>query len=243
MTIVIPKLVSLDIIDLNKRLRDRYKQPKQNLLDILPDDVMKIIIKHKISYDFDDEYDWDFVKSKYNSLYKSSSIYDIVEDIINEKKWKFIFNDPMPYDDANWSFRHNYAMLDFVKNKMIENETTNFDYLKHFKRYLKKEVLSREFEIGKTYHKSFKNKNTKETINIPYVIIERERNHIIANVINTDVNFRSHIDKDYITKKEDDNNIYLKEYFKLDLEQNKEFAKYLKDNNLSVRSYMYKFDS
>ena len=94
MTIVIPKLVSLDIIDLNKRLRDRYKQPKQNLLDILPDDVMKIIIKHKISYDFHDEYDWDFVKSKYNSLYNCSSIYEIAEDIINEKKMEVYFQRP-----------------------------------------------------------------------------------------------------------------------------------------------------
>ena len=191
MTIVIPKLVSLDIIDLNKRLRDRYKQPKQNLLDILPDDVMKIIIKHKISYDFDDEYDWDFVKSKYNSLYNCSSIYEIAEDIINEKKWKFIFNDPMPYDDANYSFRLDKAKLDFVKNKMIENETSNFDYLTYFKRYLKKEVLLKKFEIGKTYHKSFKNKNTKETINLPFVIVEIQKlhfgNYIIANISNNDV--------------------------------------------------------
>lgn len=225
--------------------------PKQNLLDILPDDVLKIIIKYKLSYDFDDEYDTDYVKSKYNSLYEPDTIYKIATDIIFDKKWNFDFKPKIPYDIVSriiW----NKAELDFVKNKLLETETTNFDYLKYFNRYLKREVFLTKFEIGKTYYKSFKNKKTKEKINLPFVILERRKldfgyHHnyydIIANVINTDIKFRSRVNNKYLSKLEDDNNIYIKECstLLLTLRDNAEFAKYLKDNNLSV--IRYNFDS
>ena len=249
MTIVIPKLVSLDIIDLNKRLRDRYKQPKQNLLDILPDDVMKIIIKYKLSIDFDDGYDGMFIRSKYNSLYDPDTIYKIANNIIFDKKWNFDFKPKNIYDDFS-HLKLNKAKLDFVKNKLHETETSNFDYLTYFKRYCKNEIFLKKFEIGKTYYKSFKNKNTKETINLSFVILERQKLHfgnhiyyydIIANISNTDVKFRSRIDNEYLSNLEDDNNIYFKECSRLTLRDNTEFAKYLKDNNLSV--IRYNFDS
>lgn len=50
----IPKLISLDIIDLNWRLRKRQKRIKTNLWDLLPDDVIPHIVKHKVKMDFFD---------------------------------------------------------------------------------------------------------------------------------------------------------------------------------------------
>ena len=49
--VVIPKLVSLDIIDLNTRLRKRHKRIGTNIWDLLPDDVIPHIAKHKIKLD------------------------------------------------------------------------------------------------------------------------------------------------------------------------------------------------
>jgi len=91
----IPKLVSLDIRDLNKRLRKR-KIEQTNLWDLLNDDIMPHIVKYKVKMDFNDYWDRDFVLSKYNSLYNSNSISVIASNIIDSNNWDFTFNDPLP---------------------------------------------------------------------------------------------------------------------------------------------------
>jgi|TARA_Y100000389_G_scaffold25195_1_gene21875 hypothetical protein len=247
MTIEIPKLISLDIIDLNKRLRNRYREHKQlmqNYLDILPYDVMKLIVNHKIRIDFNSDYDSIFVRKVFNGLYEPDTIYKIAFTIICNKALDFQFKPEREYDDFNQLYM-NKAKLDFVKNKLIETETDNFDYLKYFSRYVKTEVISKRFEIGNVYHKAFKDRNTKIRTIIPFVIIERQKilfgdityYDIIANIINTDVVFRSRIVNEYQYDLEDDKNVYIIECSKLKLQENPALSKYLKDNNLSAVRY------
>ena len=230
---ILPALIKLDIIDLNKRLRERYKKRKSNLLDLLPDDVLRIIVKHKVNYDFDDEYDYDFVKSKYNRLYTSFSLNSISFKIIQDNNWKFIFKDPKPYEDGNYDYRKRASEIDFVKQKLIDSNN-NFDYLKYFKRYLKK-IIEKKFIVGNTINRSFKNKTTKEVITIPFTILRREDDYMIAEIEGTNIevylniNFEENI-------KEDEENIYLKEYANFTM--NKDLEKYLKEKNLKVIRYL-----
>ena len=73
--IELPKLISLDIIDLNKRLRKRKNRIGSNLWDLLPDDVMPNIVKYKVKMDFDSKWDYNLIVSKLSltSVYLSAN--------------------------------------------------------------------------------------------------------------------------------------------------------------------------
>lgn len=230
----IPKLISLDIIDLNRRLRKRQKRIKTNLWDLLPDDVIPHIVKHKVKMDFNNKWDYDFIISKYNSLYNSHSINNIANELIRDNNWKFKFIDPNPYDDANYNCRLEKAKIDFVREKL--KDTNNFDYLNYFKKYTNKEVVLKRFDVGKTYYRTFKNTNTGQIIKIPFTITERDdvkiiglecKGYFTAVLDGTDVYVRLAVNYEIDKKKKDDNNLYLNEYTNIYLGLNKELEKYL----------------
>tara|TARA_R110002049_G_scaffold155863_1_gene320810 strand:+ start:2704 stop:3462 length:759 start_codon:yes stop_codon:yes gene_type:complete len=242
----IPELIQLDIIDLNKRLRKRRKIEQNSLWDLLPDDVMPHIVKHKVKMDFDDDWDYNFVISKYNSLYNPSSLSVIASNIIDSNNWDFTFNDPCPYDDSygNYKYREEKDMIRFVIEK-LENQN-NLDYLNHFKKYTKPEVVLKRFDVGNTYYRTFKNTETKQTIKIPFTITKRDdvktigldcKGNFTAVIDDTDVDVRLSVDYEEDKKKKDDNNLYLNEYTNIYLGANKKLEKYLKQNNLKAIRY------
>ena len=186
--------------------------------------------------DFDD---YNIVKYKYNKLYIPHTLNIIANKLIEYYNWNYKFIDPNPYDDCNYYSRKEKAKLDFVKEKL--NDSTNFDYLNHFKRYTKKEIAIKKFEIDNTFNKTFKNKQNN-TITITFIITDRKKiyenyEYFVAKVSGTDVYIKTNINLEWIDKKEDDNNVYYKESSRLDLRENNNFNKYMKDNNLKIIRY------
>jgi|DEB0MinimDraft_10_1074344.scaffolds.fasta_scaffold09149_5 hypothetical protein len=251
--IEIPKLVSLDIIDLNKRLRKRKNRTGTNLWDILPDDVIPHIVKHKIKLDFDKNWDYDFVVSKYNCLYDHSTLKHIAINILDNKKWdweSYLYEQTKCQSicDVYFDEYTDKLIFDFLITKLqddIENNL-NFEYLNYFKEYTKKEeVILKRFDVGKTYYRTFKNKETNETIKIPFTIIEREdivsigfecKAYITAVVDGTDIKVRLCVNYE-IDRKKNRFRLYLNEYTEISLGLNKDLQKYLEDNNLKVIRY------
>jgi len=232
--IELPKLISLDIIDLNKRLRKRKNKIESNLWDLLPDDVMPNIVKYKVKMDFDD--------NKYNRLFNQYALFKIANELIENNNWNYKFIDPNPYDDCNYYYRIEKAKLDFVKEKL--NDSTKFDYLNYFKTYIKKEKATKKFEIGNTFNRTFKSikNNEKKTITITFIITDRKKIHenyeyFVAKVSGTDVYIKSNIILDWVNISNDDNYVYYKEFSTLDLRENNNFNKYMKDNNLYIIRY------
>ena len=250
--IEIPKLVSLDIIDLNKRLRKRRKKMGTNLWNVLPDDVIPHIIKHKIKLDFDRKWDYDFVVSKYNCNYDNNTLKEIALSILNKNNWdykSYLYEQKKGQSicDDYYDEYTDKLIFDFLIKKLqedIENNIT-FEYLNYFKEYTKREVILKKFEIGKTYYRTFKHTKTKEAFIVPFTIIEREdivsigkecKGVITAIIIGTDVKVRLCVNYDE-DKKKDDNNLYLNEYTEISLGLNKDLQRYLEDNNLKVIRY------
>ena len=232
--IELPKLISLDIIDLNKRLRKRKNRIGSNLWDLLPDDVMPNIVKYKVKMDFDD--------NKYNILFNQYALFKIANELIENNNWNYKFIDPNPYDDCNYYYRKEKAKLDFVKEKL--NDSTKFDYLNYFKTYIKKEKATKKFEIGNTFNRTFKSikNNEKKTITITFIITDRKKiyenyEYFVAKVSGTDVYIKSNIILDWVNISNDDNYVYYKEFSTLDLRENNNFNKYMKDNNLYIIRY------
>ena len=232
--IELPKLISLDIIDLNKRLRKRKNKIESNLWDLLPDDVMPNIVKYKVKMDFDD--------NKYNRLFNQYALFKIANELIENNNWNYKFIDPNPYDDCNYYYRTEKAKLDFVKEKL--NDSTKFDYLNYFKTYIKKEKATKKFEIGNTFNRTFKSikNNEKKTITITFIITDRKKiyenyEYFVAKVSGTDVYIKSNIILDWVNISNDDNYVYYKEFSTLDLRENNNFNKYMKDNNLYIIRY------
>jgi len=232
--IELPKLISLDIIDLNKRLRKRKNKIESNLWDLLPDDVMPNIVKYKVKMDFDD--------NKYNRLFNQYALFKIANELIENNNWNYKFIDPNPYDDCNYYYRIEKAKLDFVKEKL--NDSTKFDYLNYFKTYIKKEKATKKFEIGNTFNRTFKSikNNEKKTITITFIITDRKKiyenyEYFVAKVSGTDVYIKSNIILDWVNISNDDNYVYYKEFSTLDLRENNNFNKYMKDNNLYIIRY------
>lgn len=243
----IPKLVSLDIRDLNKRLRKR-KIEQTNLWDLLNDDIMPHIVKYKVKMDFNDYWDRDFVLSKYNSLYNSNSISVIASNIIDSNNWDFTFNDPCPYDDSygNYKYREGKEMIKFVIEK-LENQN-NLDYLNHFKKYTKKEVLLNKFVVGNTYYRTFKNKKTGNIIKVPFTITKRDdmkcvgldylKALITAKIDDTNVSIRVNVFHEEDKKnKNNENGLYLNEYIEYYKGNQNDLEKYLEQNNLKTIRY------
>ena len=232
--IELPKLISLDIIDLNKRLRKRKNKIESNLWDLLPDDVMPNIVKYKVKMDFDD--------NEYNILFSQYSLFRIANELIENNNWNYKFIDPNPYDDCNYYSRKEKAKLDFVKEKL--NDSTNFDYLNYFKTYIKKEKATKKFEIGNTFNRTFKSikNNEKKTITITFIITDRKKidenyEYFVAKVSGTDVYIKSKIILEWVDISNDDNYVYYKEFSTLDLRENNKFVKYMKENNLYIIRY------
>lgn len=242
----IPKLKSLDIIDLNKRLRKRKNKITNNLWDLLPDDVIPHIVKHKVKMDFNNKWDWDFIVSKYNSLYNNNTLKEIAIKILNDNNWDY--KDYLREKQKNISICDDYFDKD-IENKILEylilnlQDTNNFDYLNYFKKYTNKEVVLKRFDVGKTYYRTFKNTNTGQIIKIPFTITERDdvkiiglecKGYFTAVLDGTDVYVRLAVNYEIDKKKKDDNNLYLNEYTNIYLGLNKELEKYLNQNNLKV---------
>ena len=251
--IEIPKLVSLDIIDLNRRLRKRKNRVGTNLWDILPDDVIPHIVKHKIKLDFDKKWDFDFIVSKYNSNYNHNTLNEIALNILDKNNWDYrtYLNERTKRQAICDDYYDEYTdklILDYLIKKLQEDieNNLNFEYLNYFKEYTKKEVILKRFDVGKTYYRTFKNKETNETIKIPFTIIEREdivsigkdcKGTIIAVIDGTDIKVRLRLNYVDDKKKKDDDNLYLNEYVELHLCLNKKLREYLEDNNLKVIRY------
>jgi len=245
----IPNLISLDIIDLNKRLRKRQKRVS-NLWDMLPDDVIPNIVKHKVKMDFNSKWDYDFIVSKYNSLYDYQTLNHIAIKILDDNN--------LDFRDYLKEKKKGVALCDdnfddFCREKRFEflilqlQDKSNFDYLNYFKEYTKKEVVLKRFNVGKKYYRTFRDTNTKETIKIPFTITERNdintiglecKGHFTAVVDGTDVNVRLAVNYEIDKKKRDDaDNLYLNEYTEIYLGGNKELEKYLQQNNLKIIRY------
>ena len=251
--VVIPKLVSLDIIDLNKRLRKRKNRIGTNLWDLLPDDVIPHIAKHKIKLDFEEKWDWGFVISKYNSNYDHKSLKYIAFNIFKDKNWDYIDylkekTRGLAICDDYYDGYNDKIIFEFlITNLQADiNNNLNYEYLNYFKEYTKPEKILKRFHIGKTYYRTFKNTETKETIKIPFTITKRDdvksigldcRGHFTAVIDDTDVDIRLAINYEIDKKKKDDNNLYLNEYTNIYLGANKKLEKYLKHNNLKIIRY------
>ena len=249
----IPVLISLDIIDLNKRLRKRKNRIGTNLWDLLNDDIKPHIIKHKIKLDFDEKWDYDFVVSKYNCNYDHKSLKHIAFDIFQDKNWDYrdYLNEKTRgqaiCDDYYDVYIDKIIFECLIKNLEDDiNNNLNFEYLNHFKEFTKKEVILKRFDVGKKYYRTFRNIETKETIKIPFTIIEREdiktigkecKAVITAIIDDTDVKVRLIINYEEDKKRNDDNNLYLNEYTEIYLGNNKDLTRYLEDNNLKVIRY------
>jgi len=251
--IVIPKLVSLDIIDLNKRLRKRHRRVGINLWDMLPDDVIPNIVKHKIKLDFDRNFNWDFVVSKYNSNYDHNSLIQIAFNILNNNNWDYISHlkektRGRAICDDYYRECNEKIILEFLIKNLEDDiqNNLNFQYLNYFKQYIKKEVILKRFDVGKRYYRTFKNTKTKENIKIPFTIIEREdivsigfenKAGITAVIDGTDVKVRLSVNYEKDKKKKDDDNLYLNEFVEISIWLNKDFKRYLDDNNLKIIRY------
>ena len=251
--IEIPKLVSLDIIDLNRRLRKRKNRTGTNLWDILPNDVIPHIVKHKIKLDFDRKWDYDFVVSKYNSNYEHNSLNEIALSILNKNNWdykSYLYEQKKGQSicDDYYDEYTNKLIFEFLIKNLEDNinNNLNFEYLNYFKEYTKKEVILKRFDVGKTYYRTFKNTGTNETIKIPFTIIEREdivsigkdcKGTIIAVIDGTDIKIKLRLNYEDDKKKKEDDKLYINEYAELHLCLNKKLREYLEDNNLKVIRY------
>jgi hypothetical protein len=223
MTIDMPKLVSLDIIDLNRRLRKRRKNIT-NLWDLLPNDVMPYIVTHKFNMDFNPKDNYNF-----NKLYiKYETKEGIIEKIYKDYKCKMSADVKRSIDWIDGFGEWNRLMMAEKAKCVFEiiKGKTNFDYLYYFTRYLKKEVFNKKFKVGSNYYTNLNNINTNENIKVGFTITE----------INDDILYVKLLDGDdkilrlpilFNLKKEDDENIYYDQYTKLYDEEN-----YFKKNNL-----------
>jgi hypothetical protein len=247
--IELPKLISLDIIDLNKRLRERKNRIGSNLWDLLPDDVMPNIVKYKVKMDFDSKWDYNLIVSKYNSLYDYNTLNHIAIKILDDNDWDF--RDYLKEKKKGVALCDDYydefcreRLFEFVIFKLQEKGDLN--YLKYFNEYTKKEVVLKRFKVGKTYYKTFKNIDTKETIKIPFTITKRDdvitigiecKGHFTANIDGTDINVRLTINYEEDKKRKDDDNLYINEYTELTFCKNRDLERYLKYNNLKIIRY------
>ena len=252
--VAIPKLISLDIIDLNKRLRKRKRRLGINLWDSLPDDVIPNIIKHKVKIDFNSKWDNDLIISKYNSLYDHSTLNQIAIKILNDNNWDYkgylkeqIRGEAL-CDDYYDKFCEDKIYEFLIKNLQEDiNNNLNFEYLNYFKEYTKKEIVLKRFDVGKTYYRTFKNTETKETIKTPFTITKRDdvdtigldcKGHFTAVINGTDVKVRLCINYEIDKKlRDDENNLYINEYTNILLGGNKKLEKYLYQNNLKIIRY------
>jgi len=251
--IQIPKLVSLDIIDLNRRLRKRYKRVGTNLWDKLPDDVMSHIVKHKIKLDFDRNWNWDFVVSKYNSNYDQKTLKQIAFNILDKNNWDYLSylkqktKGQAICDDYYDEYNDKLIFEFLIKNLEDDiNNNLNFEYLNYFKEYTKKEVILKRFDVGKKYNRTFKNTRTNEIIKIPFTIIEREnivsigmdcKAGITLLIDGTDIKVRLCVNYEEDKKKKDDDYLYLNEYTEFSLGLNKNLQRYLEQNDLKIIRY------
>jgi len=243
-------LISLDIIDLNKRLRKRKNRIGSNLWDMLPDDVISNIVKYKVKMDFNSKWDYDFIVSRYNSLYDYNTLNHIAIKILDDNDWDF--RDYLKEKKKGVALcDDNYD--DFCQEKIFEflilnlQDKSNFDYLEYFKEYTKREVILKRFDVGKTYYRTFKNIDTKETIKKSFTITERNniniiglecKGHFTAVLDGTDVYVRLAVNYEIDKKKRDTgDSLYLNEYTEIYMGGNRKLDRYLKDNNLKIIRY------